>query len=482
MAYKWLELAHDKNAYLYPTALYWWCAQYAAKKVGVKNNVIGCWYKEHEYSYITTQGGLVTPGKKILNRLEKDEALLKKIEATNIKEIPIMLKAAEKLSGDLSSLCGGELYNRWQDWLNKFISLMTYSTMATVAEMEESLLSNRVEQIIKQKLGKNNEKLGEYFRVLSSSPRETVAFREELALLDLRGKQLNKDLTDRKIADHLKQYAWVGYGYNGPAWQKADIENRLNPLPKQKIKVGELIKEKKKSAGILRNNQRKIEQELKLNAKENRIINALRTLGFWKFERKFLNQKAHLMMEDFVREVAKRNHLSKIQAFMIAPNEMKDALLKENIDPDLMNERIKESVVFFKGTKYRVLSGKSVIKLSQEIKKSLYVNPNLKIIEGNTAFPGKVRGIVRRVDEAEEMKKMKKGDILVSTSTNPQIISAMQKAGAIITDSGGITCHAAIVSRELEVPCVIGTKIATKLLKDGDMIEVDAGNGIIKKV
>ncbi|MBU2229511.1 hypothetical protein KJ810_03845, partial [Patescibacteria group bacterium] len=197
---------------------------------------------------------------------------------------------------------------------------------------------------------------------------------------------------------------------------------------------------------------------------------------------KFLNQKAHLMMEDFVREVAKRNHLSKIQAFMIAPNEMKDALLKENIDPDLMNERIKESVVFFKGTKYRVLSGKSVIKLSQEIKKSLYVNPNLKIIEGNTAFPGKVRGIVRRVDEAEEMKKMKKGDILVSTSTNPQIISAMQKAGAIITDSGGITCHAAIVSRELEVPCVIGTKIATKLLKDGDMIEVDAGNGIIKKV
>ncbi|MBU2236149.1 hypothetical protein KKA01_03775 [Patescibacteria group bacterium] len=64
MAYKWLELAHDKNAYLYPTALYWWCAQYAAKKVGVKNNVIGCWYKEHEYSYITTQGGLVTPGKK----------------------------------------------------------------------------------------------------------------------------------------------------------------------------------------------------------------------------------------------------------------------------------------------------------------------------------------------------------------------------------------------------------------------------------
>jgi pyruvate,water dikinase len=64
--------------------------------------------------------------------------------------------------------------------------------------------------------------------------------------------------------------------------------------------------------------------------------------------------------------------------------------------------------------------------------------------------------------------------------TRPEYVPLMKKAAGIITDEGGITCHAAIVSRELKIPCVIGTKIATKVLKDGDMVEVDADKGIVK--
>jgi len=64
--------------------------------------------------------------------------------------------------------------------------------------------------------------------------------------------------------------------------------------------------------------------------------------------------------------------------------------------------------------------------------------------------------------------------------TRPEHIVAMKKAKAIVTNEGGITCHAAIVSRELGIPCIIGTKIATKVLKDGDLVEVDAGQGIVK--
>ena len=80
------------------------------------------------------------------------------------------------------------------------------------------------------------------------------------------------------------------------------------------------------------------------------------------------------------------------------------------------------------------------------------------------------------------MNKMQQGDILVSIATTPAIVPAMKKAAAIVTDEGGLTCHAAIVSRELGVPCVIGTKIGTKIFKDGDMIEVDADEGTVKKV
>ena len=75
---------------------------------------------------------------------------------------------------------------------------------------------------------------------------------------------------------------------------------------------------------------------------------------------------------------------------------------------------------------------------------------------------------------------MNDGDILVSHATDPRYVSIMKKAAAIVADVGGITCHAAIVSRELNIPCVIGTKIATRVLKDGDKVEVDATNGIVK--
>ncbi len=74
------------------------------------------------------------------------------------------------------------------------------------------------------------------------------------------------------------------------------------------------------------------------------------------------------------------------------------------------------------------------------------------------------------------------GDILLSQATSPDLLPAMKKAAAIVTEQGGITSHAAIVSRELGIPCVIGTKIATKVLKDGDLVEVDANRGIVKKL
>ncbi|MBI4093197.1 MAG: hypothetical protein HY420_04710, partial [Candidatus Kerfeldbacteria bacterium] len=68
------------------------------------------------------------------------------------------------------------------------------------------------------------------------------------------------------------------------------------------------------------------------------------------------------------------------------------------------------------------------------------------------------------------------------TSTKPEYVPAMKRAAAVITNEGGITSHAAIVSREFRIPCVVGTKIATKIFKNGDLLEVDARKGIVKKI
>jgi phosphoenolpyruvate synthase/pyruvate phosphate dikinase len=105
---------------------------------------------------------------------------------------------------------------------------------------------------------------------------------------------------------------------------------------------------------------------------------------------------------------------------------------------------------------------------------------NISEIKGAVGSRGKVKGSVCKVLYKEDISKVKEGDIIVTEMTSPEYLPAMQKAAAIITDEGGITCHAAIVARELKKPCIIGTKIATKVLKDGMMVEVDAEKGIVK--
>jgi phosphohistidine swiveling domain-containing protein len=109
-----------------------------------------------------------------------------------------------------------------------------------------------------------------------------------------------------------------------------------------------------------------------------------------------------------------------------------------------------------------------------------------KELIGQPAMKGKVTGrchvISWEVDmSAQQIDEMPEGAILVAGQTRPQLMGAIKKAAAIITDEGGVLSHAAIVSRELRIPCIIGTKYGTKILKTGDMVEVDADAGVVRK-
>ena len=107
--------------------------------------------------------------------------------------------------------------------------------------------------------------------------------------------------------------------------------------------------------------------------------------------------------------------------------------------------------------------------------------PKEKILEGMGASPGVGAGEVRVIYSKDELDKVQKGHVLVTKMTDPDMVPAMKRAAAIVTDEGGMTCHAAIVSREMGIPCIVGTEEATKKLKDGDKITVDAENGIVYK-
>ena len=102
-----------------------------------------------------------------------------------------------------------------------------------------------------------------------------------------------------------------------------------------------------------------------------------------------------------------------------------------------------------------------------------------KIIKGSVAYSGKKTGKVCQIYTKEDFKKFEKGDILVTTMTTPKFTPILKLAGAIVTDEGGITCHAAIIARELKIPCIIGCKNATEILKNDMIVEVNANEGII---
>ncbi len=123
-------------------------------------------------------------------------------------------------------------------------------------------------------------------------------------------------------------------------------------------------------------------------------------------------------------------------------------------------------------------------KYAEVFKKNNYYYEEEKaggILKGSVAFDGGViEGVVRKVFVPGT--DFKKGEILVMIMTGPDFVDLMKKAGAVVTDEGGITCHASIVSRELKVPCVVGTRFATKVLKDGDKVKVDTKTGIVEKI
>ena len=102
-------------------------------------------------------------------------------------------------------------------------------------------------------------------------------------------------------------------------------------------------------------------------------------------------------------------------------------------------------------------------------------------IKGMTACKGVARGKVGVIFNSEQVKDFN-ADILITPMTAPDFLPAIERAKAIVTDEGGLTSHIAIVARELNKPCIMSTRRATRVFKDGDMVEVDANNGIIKKI
>ncbi|MGZ8751653.1 MAG: phosphoenolpyruvate synthase [Acidimicrobiia bacterium] len=107
------------------------------------------------------------------------------------------------------------------------------------------------------------------------------------------------------------------------------------------------------------------------------------------------------------------------------------------------------------------------------------IEPAEPLVRGRGAAPGVVAGRVRVLHRVEDGPNLEAGEVLIAPMTTPDWVPTMRRAAALVTDGGGITCHAAIVSRELRLPCVVGARRATDVLRDGEVVTVDGGSGLV---
>ncbi len=156
------------------------------------------------------------------------------------------------------------------------------------------------------------------------------------------------------------------------------------------------------------------------------------------------------------------------------------SLIDAGILPNNFSERSRCDGLMYTSGKYNYLLGEN---LDKEMKKhSEEISANLTEVKGMPAHSGIVRGRVCIIKQNSDVEKVNQGDIIVATETTVDYIAAMKRASAFVTNQGGITSHAAVMARELQKPCIVGTKIATKIFKDGDLVEVDANKGVVRKI
>jgi len=342
----------------------------------------------------------------------------------------------------------------------------------------------KLEELLKKYYG---DKWPDIFGILAMPLEFDIIQEEHLELLNLIDK---KSVGREFLLAHIYKYPWL-------IVDQLDEEKAIGFVKKR-------IEDEKESYGgekeKIQENKRKLKQEQvkifeKLNSEDvekvKYLSNFLQTQGRARMEIKAYWAGCFWLARNMWNKIAELLKLNVIELLMfLGPVEIKAALegsSKEDIR-SLIEDRKKSFAIDFEenGGDIRILNSSEADRLFKERIKKIS-NPD-NIISGQAASVGYYKGRVKKIIAGDfemlqgAIKEFKKGEILVTSMTQPNMMVIAKRAGAIIADEGGITSHAAVISRELGIPCIVGTKNAMQILEDGDLVEVDANNAIIKLI
>ena len=287
---------------------------------------------------------------------------------------------------------------------------------------------------------------------------------KKTALIKIQEK-LSKNYSRGRLADEyqfLRSWSVVWYKPISEEW----VKSIQSPIQKEKLKIYP---------------PEKLLALLKPSIQEKKFIQIAPYFVFFKDWRDDLRRFHAYHWSFFFDLVGQKFNVPRDDIGYLTLNEIENALQKGILNTAIIAKRKKECIVTIakKGLTMQVLGGEVPEKYSKIIRE-VEQRGQEKIVQGKIAQAGITRGIVKIIRSYHDIKRVQDGDILVANTTHPDFLPAMQKATAFVTNEGGIISHAAIVARELKKPCIVGTGNATKILMDGDLVEVDANKGIVK--
>ncbi len=378
-------------------------------------------------------------------------------------------KSSQELATLLSELFRGQVYGR-----------------AIIYLEIDTQIQNDLERFLIKK-NKDKKDLTRTVQILTSSLRMSAEMKKRLEFLKMLGRFQKKGMTPslkKEINELVDKYGWIGVSTGGKALNATEVELTLRKEKK--------LNPRRETRKIL-NRYERLKKEKEVLTAKYELTPILKRCTDYLSESAYLRQYRKETTDMMVRftaplykEISRRLSLPMGELLFLWPNQVEEGL-KGNLDKGrlktLSAEQKKFSIVVFEKGEISQLSGAEARKyFSRQVTGEGKSVGKVSYLHGRSVYigKGKVKGIVRVVIGPSEFKKVNKGDILVATQTPPEFTPVIAKAGAVVIDEGGVTSHAGLLCREFQVPGIIGTKVATKVLRDGDLVEVDAEKGIVK--
>jgi len=451
-----------------------------------------------EYTYPEEELGR-TAESLSLHALEDPEFFYSIMRTALEKSVKIR-RLSEKYAG--KSLAGRptpKLAAFFKEFCGMFLEMYAYGTSQSfVGYSDDNPLYEKMDSVLREKTAREPEKYADHLLALTRPPKRLKTTDQELAVLRL--AKTAKEKGARTAAEALEKlgpqlealasgFGWLSFDFfNTVTWDAAHyaglVAQKLGTNP------GKLEEEIASNLGYEKNARAAFKEtcaKLGLSPAERRVFELIRDLGCFKWMREFEFAKAWYNVKFVQDELGRRCGLSTAESKYVLANEFQEALSRPLEFRETVRKRMQNMLLVTTPAATTILAGKEARAAYSQMEfaeKTADAQAGAKAgeLKGMPARAGRAAGAVRIINSVEEMAKMREGDVLVSNATNPQLLPAMKKAAAIVTDEGGITCHAAIVAREMGTPCIVGTKFATKVFKDGDLVEVDAIKGIVKKI